>query len=55
MGLSKDELYSVLKGYGGRNADVLKKLVATLGLRFHYDDVPGPELEADDALASRSL
>lgn len=45
VGLSKNELYSVLKGYGGRNAEVLKKLVATLGLRFHYDDMLSPELE----------
>lgn len=52
VGLTKDELYSVLKGYGGRNADVLKKLVSTLGLRFHYADMPNPELEVDDALAS---
>ncbi len=52
VGLTKDELYNVLKGNGGRNADVLKKLVASLGLRFHYDDVPSSESEADDTFVS---
>ena len=48
IGVSKEDLYSVLTGRDKQKPELIPKVAEALGLKMQYDDMPNPELELDD-------